>query len=191
MKVGKLIVFTGPSGVGKGTVEKEFIHDPEFNFYFTVSAVTRKKRGNEVEGVDHLFITKEKFEQWIQENRFLEYVTYINNYYGTLKKEVFEKLDEGRNVFLEIELEGAKQIIEKYPEAISIFLLPPSIDELVKRLKNRNTESEEVFNARVKRSKEEIDYVKNNDIFKYQIINDDVQKCAEKIKEIIKRETNV
>ncbi len=191
MKLGKLVVFTGPSGVGKGTLEKEFINEEEFNFHFTVSATTREIRNDEIDGEHHWFISKSKFIKWIEENKFLEYATYINNYYGTLKNEVQEKISEGRNVFLEIELEGAKQVISKMPNAISIFVLPPSVSELDKRLKNRGTENDVTINARIKRAREEIEFVKSNKLFKYTVINDDVKKCSNEIKVIIKKELNV
>ena len=188
MGVGKLVVFTGPSGVGKGTVEKGFINSKEFNFHFSVSATTRPKRENEIDGIDHLFLTKEKFEKWIAEEKFLEYVTYVGNYYGTLEKEVREKLIEGRNVFLEIELIGALKVIEKIPEAISLFLLPPSMEILSKRLMERKTESHEINKERIRISYEEVEFAQKSDIFKYMVINDKIDDCINEIIEIFRKE---
>lgn len=191
MKIGKLIVFTGPSGSGKGTVEEKFINEPEFNFYFTVSATTRPIRDNEVEGVHHLFIDKEQFEKWIEEDKFLEYATFVDNYYGTIKEEVERELANGKNVFLEIELEGAKQVMKKMPEALSIFLAPPSIEELENRLRKRGSESGEIIQARINKAKEELSFADDKSIFKYKVINDDVDRAAEEIKDIIRKESNL
>lgn len=188
MKLGKLIVFCGPSGSGKGTVEKKFLYDPEFNFHFSISATTRKPRPNEVEGSHYHFLTKPEFEKWIEEDKFIEWAEFINNYYGTPIGPVKKMLAEGKNVFLEIEILGVLQVVEKMPEAITIFLAPPSIEELKKRLILRGTETPEIINDRVARAKEEIKYSDDKSVFKYKVINDDVDKAAEEIKEIIRKE---
>ncbi len=188
MTVGKLIVFCGPSGSGKGTVEKKFLHDPEFNFHFSVSATTREAREGEVDGNHYHFLTKQDFEKWIEEDKFLEWAEFINNYYGTPIEPVKKMLQEGKNVFLEIEILGVLQVIKKMPEAVTIFLAPPSIEELEKRLRDRGTETEEVLTNRVNRAKEEIKYADDKSVFKYKVINDQVDTAAEEIKEIIRRE---
>ncbi len=188
MTVGKLIVFCGPSGSGKGTVEKKFLHDPEFNFHFSVSATTRGAREGEVDGNHYHFLTKQDFEKWIEEDKFLEWAEFINNYYGTPIEPVKKMLQEGKNVFLEIEILGVLQVIKKMPEAVTIFLAPPSIEELEKRLRDRGTETEEVLTNRVNRAKKEIKYADDKSVFKYKVINDQVDTAAEEIKEIIRRE---
>lgn len=190
MAVGKLIVFCGPSGSGKGTVEKRFINDPEFNFHFSISATTRPARPKEEDGVNYHFLTRGEFEKWIEEDKFLEYAEFINNYYGTPIEPVKKMLNEGKNVFLEIEILGVLQVIEKIPEAVTIFFSPPSIHELERRLIGRGTETPEVIKGRVDRAREEMKYSDNKKIFKYKVVNSNVRKAAEEIKEIIRKEIN-
>lgn len=188
---GKLVLFCGPSGSGKGTVEREFIYDKAFDFYFTVSATTRPIRENEEDGVDHWFIDKETFEQWKEEGRFLEHAVYVDNYYGTLRKEVEDKLAEGRNIFFELEPQGILQVIKEMPQAITIFLSPPSIEILEERLKGRGTEPQHVIDKRIETAKQEMDYANDKKVFKYNVINHDVNEAAEEIKEILRKELNV
>ena len=191
MKRGKLIIFCGPSGSGKGTVEKHFINDPKFNFHFSVSATTRKKRENEIDGKNYHFLSKEKFKQWINENKFLEWAKYIDNYYGTPIGPVNDMLEKGKNVFLEIEIVGVREAIKKIPEAVTIFLSPPSINDLRERLLSRGTETNEEIEKRINRAKEEIVFANDKSVFKYNVINNNVDSAVKEIKDIINKEINV
>lgn len=182
-KKGLLIVLSGPSGVGKGTVCKEIIK--YFNAWFSVSATTREKRDGEIEGQDYFFVSKEEFEQKIKDNQFLEYATYNNNYYGTLKSKINEKLNENIDVFAEIEVNGAKNIKNIYKDSILIYILPPSLKELEERLRGRNTENEQTIINRMNITKEEI---KQIDIYDYAVVNDNLEKTIEKVKNIIESE---
>ena len=134
---GLLIVLSGPSGVGKGTVRKALFDDEETNFKYSISMTTRDKREGEVDGVDYFFKTHEEFEELIEQDKFIEYAKYVGNYYGTPVDFVHETMEKGHDVFLEIEVEGAKQVRDKFPEALFIFLAPPSIDHLESRLVGR------------------------------------------------------
>ncbi|MCP4336762.1 MAG: guanylate kinase [Mycoplasma sp.] len=186
MTTGKLIVFTGPSGVGKATVEKFLFKKPELNLGFSVSATTRQPRPNEENGKHYHFITKEKFNSLIKENKFIENSEHFNNKYGTFKEEVFKIINSGKNAFLEIEPNGAKQIIKKENELnlslITIFLTPPSIKSLENRIRKRGTESESQIKQRLARAKEEMSYA---NIFQYSIINNKPEEAAEEIAKII------
>ncbi|NQX83211.1 MAG: guanylate kinase [Mycoplasmataceae bacterium] len=186
VKRGNLVIFCGPSGSGKGTVEKNFLYDKEFNFYFSVSATTRKKRENEVDGKSYHFIDNEMFQIWIDENKFLEYATFANNQYGTLIDPIRDMMNNGKNVFLEIELEGVKQVIKKIPNAITIFLSPPSIEELETRLKTRGTDSKESILNRINRAKEELKYANDKSLFTYNVINKNVNETVKEIKKILR-----
>lgn len=188
MTVGKLIVFCGPSGSGKGTVEKKFINDPELNLHFSISATTRDPRPSEVDGKHYHFLTKDTFNEWINEDKFLEHAKFVDNYYGTPLEPVKKMLQEGKNVFLEIEILGVLQVIEKMPEAVTIFLAPPSLRDLKNRLKRRDTENKQAINDRVDRAVEEIKYSDDPRVFKYKVINDNVNRAAKEIKTIIKNE---
>lgn len=188
MKLGKLFVFCGPSGSGKGTVEKKFVHDPEFNFHFSISATTRESRFNEINGTHYHFLSRGEFEKWIEEDKFLEYAEFIGNYYGTPIEPVKKMLNEGKNVFLEIEILGVLQVIKKMPEAITIFLAPPTIEELESRLRKRATESENDITDRIIRAREELKYGDDKSIFKYKVINNEVDKSVKEIKEILRKE---
>ncbi len=185
----KIILITGPSGVGKGTIEKELFKDETLNLSFSISATTRKKREGEIDGNHYYFISKEEFEKLIKDNAFLEYSQHFNNYYGTLKKEVENKLKQNKNVLIEVETNGAINIIKNLREnneenkLISIFIVPPSIKELEQRLKNRNLDSEEQIKIRLERAKEEIEH---KIYFQYIIKNDNINIAIDKIKSIIK-----
>ena len=178
---GILTVVSGFAGSGKGTVMKKLIAEHD-NYALSVSATSRKPRPGEEEGVSYFFRTREEFEEMIRGDKLLEYAEYVGNYYGTPKEFVFNKMDEGRDVILEIELQGAMQIKEKYPETLLIFLTPPDADELYKRLKGRGTETEEVIAKRMKRAAEEALCIKDYD---YLVINDNIDACTERVHNII------
>lgn len=187
-KQGKFVILCGPSGSGKGTISKYFLNDEKFNFYSSISATTRKKRDGEHDGREYFFLTKEEFKVWIDENKFLEYAKFSDNYYGTPFDQVSEALKNGRNVYLEIEIQGVKNVLKKIGYAITIFLAPPSIKELEKRLRLRDTESEILIQKRIKSAKEEIKLSDDISLFKYKIINNDIKKTKEKVFDILRSE---
>ena len=180
-KRGLLLVISGPSGVGKGTVLAEYRKNAP-NLCMSVSATTRSPRPGEKHGREYYFITREQFVKAAKSGEMLEYAEYSGNFYGTPLRAVYEKLDEGYDVVLEIELQGALQIKEKCPEAVSIFILPPSYEELEQRLLGRKTESREVVERRMSAAKNELLAASDYD---YVIVNDDVKKAAEKLKNVI------
>lgn len=182
---GLLIVFSGPSGVGKGTVRQEIFSTPDHKFEYSVSMTTRQKRPGEVDSVDYFFRTREEFEELIKNGQMLEYAEYVGNYYGTPLTYVNETLDKGIDVFLEIEVQGALQVKKKVPDGVFIFLTPPDLDELKDRLVGRGTDSEEVIRQRIERAKEEIALMREYD---YAVVNDEVPLAAERVKRIIEAE---
>lgn len=182
---GLLIVFSGPSGVGKGTVRKEIFEHKDNKFKYSVSMTTRPKRPGEVDGVDYHFRTREEFEELIRQGQMLEYAEYVGNYYGTPLNYVNETLDQGTDVFLEIEVQGALQVKTKVPDGVFIFLTPPDLEELRDRLVGRATDSEEVINQRIARAKEEIALMREYD---YAVVNDEVPLAAERVRRIIEAE---
>ncbi|ACM60136.1 guanylate kinase [Caldicellulosiruptor bescii] len=184
MREGLLIVISGPAGTGKGTVVGRLL-EKNPNIKLSISKTTRKPRPGEKEGVNYFFVSREQFEEEIKNERFLEYAEYNNNYYGTPKDFVFEALGKGYDVILEIETKGALQIKKVFSDAVLIFLLPPSIEELYKRLVKRGTESEDEIRARLEIAKNEIKLVPEYD---YCVINDNVDDAAEKIQKIIEVE---
>lgn len=184
MSKGRLIVFSAPSGCGKGTMLREILRDE--NFYISVSATTREPREGEVDGVDYHFISREEFQNLIDNNGMLEYAEYCDNLYGTPVKEVREQLDKGRNVILEIEVKGAMKIRKLCPEALFIFVVPPSLKELDRRLRKRGTEAEEVIIQRVERAAEEIPYAVKYD---YIIVNDGLEEAVEDFRSIVRAES--
>ncbi|WEB67857.1 guanylate kinase [Limosilactobacillus fermentum] len=184
-KRGMLIVLSGPSGVGKGTVRKAIFDQPGNDFQYSISMTTRKPRPGEVNGKDYFFVSKEEFEQKIQAGEMLEYAKYVDNYYGTPLKWINNTLDAGKDVFLEIEVNGAMQVRSKSPNGVFIFLTPPDLMELKQRLIHRGTDSMEVINKRIKKAFSEIEMMQNYD---YAVVNDEVPNAVEKVKEIIRSE---
>jgi guanylate kinase len=182
-KKGLLLVVSGPSGVGKDTLVKEYLKDNEG--FLSISATTRKIRKNEVNGKDYYFLTKEEFENKIKENDFLEYAIYNDCYYGTPKSEIEEKLNNGEDVILVIEVQGGLQIKKQIKDSVLIFLLPPSLEELENRLRNRKSDSEEMINNRLKIALKEIEISNKYD---YTIINGSINNAKEKLKLIIEEE---
>ncbi len=178
----KLIIITGPSGVGKGTVVNELL-DKNKDIWLSISATTRNPRIGEKDGENYFFISEERFRDMIDKKEFLEWAQFAGNYYGTLLSTVNEKIEKGFIVLLEIEVEGAKQIKEKFPESLSIFLLPPSKEELEKRIRNRGTEEEESIDRRLSRANYEI---ASSDSFDYVITNHDVDETVKGVFKIIK-----
>lgn len=184
MKRGLLIILSGPSGVGKGTIRKLFFDREELNLAFSISMTTRNSRNGEIDGKDYYFVSKERFEEAISNDELLEYAEFVGNYYGTLLSEVNRLRDEGKNVLLEIEVEGAKQVIQKVPDALSIFLVPPSMDELRRRIEGRKTESAEIIQERLDKAMREMELMNN---YKYVVCNEDPQKAADLVATIIER----
>ncbi len=182
---GILIVLSGPSGVGKGTVRKAVFSRPDAKFEYSISMTTRKPREGEVDGVDYFFQSKEKFEQLIEEGKLLEYAEYVGNYYGTPVDYVKETLEAGKDVFLEIEVQGAKQVREKFPDGLFIFLMPPSLAELKNRIVGRGTESEELIHNRMEAARKEIELTS---MYDYIVVNDDVECAVDKINAIVQAE---
>lgn len=181
MNKGSLFVITGPSGTGKGTVLKEVIKSLD-RLYFSVSATTRKPREGEVDGVHYHFLTKERFEELIAGDRFLEYARYAENYYGTPLDPVLEQLEQGNDVLLEIEVQGALQVKARMPQAVLVFIAPPSFAELEDRLRGRGTETEEVILRRLAIARQECD---NMDQFHYVVVNDEVSDAADRLRSVI------
>ena len=182
---GLLIVLSGPSGVGKGTVRKALFEMPEQNFVYSVSMTTRKMRPGEIDGKDYYFVSREEFKQKIKEGKFLEYAEFVGNYYGTPLDKVNEQLEMGKEVILEIEVEGAWQVREKCKDAVFIFLAPPGRQALYDRLKRRGTESEEVIQERIDKANREFKLAFKYD---YIVINDEVRNAADRIMAIIRAE---
>lgn len=183
MKRGLLIVLSGPSGVGKGTIREELFKEKSLNLAYSISMTTRKPRPKEKEGVDYFFVEEKDFQAGIEKGELLEYAQFVGNYYGTPKFYVEKLLNEGKNVVLEIEVQGALQVMEKCPEALTIFLVPPSFEELERRIRGRRTETEDVVKQRLDKARKEL---ATQDEYKYVVVNDNVIKAKEKIAKIIK-----
>lgn len=182
---GLLIVLSGPSGVGKGTVRKSLFEREDHNLVYSISMTTRKPREGEVDGKDYFFVSREEFEKRIKEDKFLEYAEFVGNYYGTPVDEVNKQIELGNEVVLEIEVQGALQVREKVKNAIFVFIAPPSLDALYSRLKGRGTESEEVIKQRIEKAKKEINLAYKYD---YIVINDTVENASDRIMAIIRAE---
>ena len=178
---GQLIVLSGPSGVGKSTVIAELMGQRD-NIYFSVSYTTRKPRVGEQDGVNYNFVDRAEFERMIADNELLEYAEYVNNYYGTSLKAIRDQLDAGHDVLLDIEVQGAAKVRERCPDALFIFIIPPSFEELSRRLHGRNTDSEDVIAGRLEKAKIEFREIPKYD---YLVINDKVANAVHEIEAIL------
>ena len=184
-KRGLLIIMSGPSGVGKGTVTKEVMKDKSLNLFYSVSMTTRSPRPGEVNGREYYFVSKEEFQKNIDNGNLLEWAEFVGNRYGTPKDEVDQLRNEGKNVFLEIEINGATQVLSKVKDdrVVSFFLKPPSIEQLENRIRKRKSETEEVIRERLEKGEKEMSMTEAYD---YVILNDEIDRAAEEIISIIK-----
>ncbi len=182
---GLLVVISGPSGVGKGTVRKALFDMPKHNLVYSVSMTTRDIRPGEVDGVDYYFVSKEEFIKRQKEGKFLETAEFVGNYYGTPLDKVNEQLDMGNEVVLEIEVEGAQQVKKKVPDCVMIFIVPPGKEALYERLKRRGTETESVISERIEKANREF---KLAHLYDYIVVNDEVNNAADRIMAIIRAE---
>jgi len=185
-RTGKLIVISAPSGAGKTSIIKKILNE-FYELVYSVSATTRKKRDNEKEGVDYFFISKEDFERKIKKREFVEFEKVYDYYYGTYKNFIDENINEGKSVLLEVDVKGALSLKKIYPESVLIYIVPPSFDILVERLKKRRTEDETDFNKRIERAKMELSL---KDKFDYFVVNKDLNKAISETKEIINKILN-
>ena len=182
---GLLVVVSGPSGVGKGTVRKALFEMPNHNLTYSVSMTTRKMRPGEVDGKDYYFVSREEFLKRVDEGKFLEHAEFVGNMYGTPLDKVNEKLEAGNEVVLEIEVEGALQVKKKVPDCVMIFIVPPGKQALYDRLRKRGTEPEEVIEQRINKANREFKLAKYYD---YIVVNDEVNNAADRIMAIIRAE---
>ncbi len=185
IKKGKLIIFSAPSGSGKTTLVHHLLKQPELNLAFSISAASREKRPGEVHGKDYYFISPEEFKKKIANGEFVEWEeVYKNNFYGTLKKEVERLRNEGKNIIFDIDVKGGLNIKKQFPEdSLAIFVEPPSVEELIKRLKNRKTETPEKIKMRIDKAEEELKYAGK---FDRVILNDNLEKAKEEAYRIVK-----
>lgn len=182
---GLLIVISGPSGVGKGTVRRALFNMSNHNLVYSVSMTTREKRAGEIDGVDYYFVSRDEFISNIKKNNFLEYAEFVGNYYGTPKDKVEEQLNSGKEVVLEIEVQGALQVRKEINDAVFIFIAPPGRKALYNRLLSRNTEKIEQVNSRMEKAEREFKLAHKYD---YIVVNDEVNNAADKIMAIIRAE---
>ena len=183
MRKGLLIILSGPSGVGKGTVRDSFYSNEELNLAYSISMTTREKRAGEKDGKDYYFTTREQFEKAVENGELLEWTEFVGNYYGTPLDNVEKLRNMGKNVLLEIEVEGAMQVKEKCPEALSIFIVPPSMRELENRIRGRRSEPEEIVQQRLSKASREMNLISQ---YRYVVCNDNVKEAADIIEAIIK-----
>jgi len=184
MKKGLLIILSGPSGVGKGTIRKRIINNPKLNLAYSISMTTRPKREREVEGEDYYFVSRNFFIENLEKGNFLEHCEFVGNFYGTPKDKIEELRNNGKNVFLEIEVSGAAQVMSKidHDDFVAIFLMPPSLKALESRIRRRKTESEEIIQKRLKKAKREMGAGGNYD---YIVLNDVIKRAAAEVTDII------
>lgn len=182
---GQLIIISAPSGAGKGSVISGLLERDKKNLWLSVSTTSRQPRTNDIPGVTYNFVSKEEFEKLIEEDYFLEYTNYVGNYYGTPKQAIKEKLEQGIDVILEIEIEGAMNIKKLVPEALFIFIMPPSLKTLVTRLKNRKTDSKDKIIERFHTAYKEINEVTK---YNYVVVNDELDDAIDKVESILKAE---
>ncbi len=187
MKKGLLIVFSGVSGVGKGTILSKLMPMEGLQLAYSVSMTTRAPREGEVDGVNYFFVSKKRFLEAVKKGELLEHARFVGNDYGTPKAYVQQMREEGKNVLLEIEINGAKQVMEKCPDALSIYIVPPSIEELERRLRERSTEDEETILKRISKAKKELLDI---DFYEHVVCNDDLDTAVQEIREIILKEMN-
>ena len=179
-----LLVISGPSGAGKGTLANMLLeNDPSFSF--SVSATTRGRRETEIEGVHYFFISDQRFDELIEQKAFLEYATVHGNRYGTLKRQVQEQMKRGKNVLLDIDTQGARQVLRNSEDCVSVFILPPSFKQLRERLELRNTDRPEEIERRLRNAREEVDHI---GMYDYVIINDQLDKAYEELRAIVQAE---
>ena len=178
---GILVVVSGFSGAGKGTLMKALL-EKYHNYALSISATTRSPREGEQDGREYFFVTRDKFESMIEERELIEYAQYVNNYYGTPRQYVFQQMADGKDVILEIEIQGALKIKERFPEALLLFVMPPSADELKHRLTSRGTETADVITARLHRAAEEAAGINSYD---YILVNDQIDTCVEEMHQLI------
>ncbi|MCP3026177.1 guanylate kinase [Halobacillus sp. A5] len=181
---GILFILSGPSGVGKGTIRKA-LFDQSTDLRYSISMTTREPREGETDGVDYFFKSRNEFEKLISEGQLIEHAEYVGNYYGTPRQYVEQTLEEGKDVFLEIEVQGALKVRENFPQGVFVFLIPPSLEELKDRIVSRGTETEEKVKNRLLAAKEEIDMM---DAYDYVVVNDQVDSAVNKVKAIVASE---
>lgn len=183
-KRGLLIIMSGPSGVGKGTIREELMKKDDLNLHYSVSMTTRGMRPGEVNGREYYFVSREEFDRNIKNDNLLEWAEFVGNRYGTPRDKVEQMRNDGKNVMLEIEVNGTAQVLNKVHDegVISIFIAPPSLEELEKRLRGRGTESDEVIKSRVAKATQEFAF---KDQYKYIVVNDDLSKAVDDVRQII------
>ncbi len=185
MKKGMMIIYSGPSGVGKGTIMGKLMPMEDLRLVSSVSMTTRKPREGEVEGVNYFYVTKKRFKEAIKNDELLEYAEYVKNYYGTPREYVEKQLKKGNNVVLEIEVQGARQVMEKMKDHVSIFITPPSMEELERRILGRKSETPETLALRIETAKKEME---QTGIYDYVVCNDDLDVAVEEVRQIILKE---